>query len=135
MLKLSLAVFFSAAAFLPLAAAQAQEQSGAAPVSDVSQLQEYEDFVIQPLGFSIDHLEDMVVIGPNAKEVGAVEEILVDGKGRVVAISVDIGGFLGVVEHEVVLSLDQVGVQADREKLTVSMTREQLKQLPEWKND
>ncbi|WP_430886901.1 PRC-barrel domain-containing protein [Halomonas gemina] len=41
----------------------------------------------------------MIVIGPNGEEVGKVEEILVNGEGQVVAITVDIGGFLGVVDH------------------------------------
>lgn len=51
-----------------------------------------------------------------------------------VAISVEVGGFLGIFEREVVLTLDQVGVQADRQKLTISMTREEVEQLPVWNN-
>ncbi|MDR5900489.1 PRC-barrel domain-containing protein, partial [Halomonas vilamensis] len=94
--------------------------------------QEYEDYVIPALGLSVDRTDDMIVIGPNAEDVGSVEEVLIDNNGQVVAISVEVGGFLGLLEREVVLPLDQVGVQADRQKLTTPLTRDEIEQLPVW---
>lgn len=132
MLKSLIMVLFSAASLTAFTTAQAQVQNNAIPSNDVSKLQKYENYVIEELGLSIGRTEDMVVIGQNAEEVGNVEEILVDSSGQIVAISVEVGGFLDLFEREVVLRLDQVGVQADRQKLTVSMTREEIEQLPEW---
>lgn len=132
MLKFPIVLFFSATAFLPLAAAQAQDQNGVVSPPDASELQEYEDFVIPQLGLKIGRIENMPVIGPKGAKIGEAEEVLVDSRNQPVAITIEIGGFLGIGEYDVVVSLDKVGVQADREKLTLTMTREQLEQLPEW---
>ncbi|QNI03055.1 PRC-barrel domain-containing protein [Halomonas sp. SH5A2] len=134
MLKPFIAILISAATFLLFTTVHAEEQTNTGQQVDVSELQEYDNFVIQALGLSVERTEGMPVIGPNAEEVGAVEEVLVDSDGQIVAISVEVGGFLGIFEREVVLKLDQVGVQADRQKLTISMTREEVEQLPVWNN-
>ena len=99
-----------------------------------SDLREYEDFVVPRLGVAIDRLEDMDIVGPNGEEIGEVEEILVDGQGRVVAVAAEIGGFLGIGEREVVIGIDQFTVQGDRDALAIAMTREQLEALPQWNN-
>ena len=68
------------------------------------------------------------------ERVGDVNDILVDD-GRVAAIVIGVGGFLGIGEKEVSLKPDQVKrmVHSDGETyFTVNTTKEQLQAAPEY---
>lgn len=68
------------------------------------------------------------------ERVGDVNDILVDG-GRVTAVVVGVGGFLGIGEKEVALNQDQVKrmVHSDGETyFTVNTTKAQLQAAPEY---
>ena len=86
--------------------------------------------MVQSLGVTIDQLEHMDIYGPNGEEIGDVDEVLVDASGQPVAISADVGGFLGLGDKDVVIGLDQV--TKDGDNLKVSMTKEQIEALPEF---
>lgn len=132
------AALLLAAAMQPMTIAQAQQgpepqrPDAAPPALVVSELRELDDVEVPRLGITIDRLEDMDIVGADGEEIGEVEEILVDRDGRIVAVAAEFGGFLGIGEREVVIRLDQLAVQSNREKLVVAMTREQLMALPEW---
>ena len=89
-----------------------------------------ETFVVQPWNLSVGQIEDMDVYGAGGDEIGEVEDVLVDASGKVVGLSVEAGGFLGIGEKDVILSLDQVTLEND--KLVTALTEEQLKDLPRW---
>ena len=89
-----------------------------------------DDVFLQEFGMTVDELEDVDVIGPNGEEIGEVEEALTDANGKLVALSVEAGGFLGIGEKEVVIGLDQVRFEGG--KILTSFTEEQLEALPEW---
>jgi sporulation protein YlmC with PRC-barrel domain len=110
-------------------AAYAQTQS--APTG----LHEAEDdaMIVQPFAISVEALEDMDVYGSAGEEIGEVEDVLVDASGQPVAVTADVGGFLGIGEREVVIGLDQLTHSGDR--LTVGMTKEQIEALPEFADD
>jgi PRC-barrel domain len=91
---------------------------------------EDESVMVQSLGVTIDQLEDMDIYGPNGEEIGDADEVLVDASGQPVAISADVGGFLGLGDKDVVIGLDQV--TKDGDNLKVSMTKEQIEALPEF---
>ncbi|SFR39047.1 Sporulation protein YlmC, PRC-barrel domain family [Marinobacter gudaonensis] len=68
-------------------------------------------------------------------EVGAISDLIIDQDGRVVAIVVGVGGFLGMGEKNVAISWERVtksGTADDRE-LRINQTREELKSAPEYK--
>lgn len=69
------------------------------------------------------------------EEVGAISDLIIDQDGRVVAIVVGVGGFLGMGEKNVAISWDQVTKSgtADEQKLRINQTREGLKSAPEYK--
>jgi sporulation protein YlmC with PRC-barrel domain len=73
------------------------------------------------------------IYGANGEEIGEVYDVLVDASGKPVAVSADVGGFLGVGEKGVVIGLDQA--TADGDHLKVNMTKDQIKALPAYKND
>lgn len=91
---------------------------------------EDDDMIVQPLNVTVDDLEDMDIYTPSDEEVGEIEEVLVDASGQPVAVSADVGGFLGLGDRQVVIGLDQLTKTGDR--LTVAMTKEQIEALPEF---
>jgi sporulation protein YlmC with PRC-barrel domain len=89
--------------------------------------------IVQPFAISVEALEDMDIYGSAGEEIGEVEDVLVDASGQPVAVTADVGGFLGIGEREVVIGLDQLTQAGDR--LTVGMTKEQIEALPEFADD
>jgi hypothetical protein len=77
------------------------------------------------------------VIGNNNEKVGDVNDVLFDQNGRVLAYVIGVGGFLGIGSKDVALapSAFQVQPATDREdlKLRLTMTRDELKNAPEFK--
>lgn len=129
---LSKTAMASAAMVAMLGVAPASAQATGAAVPDISGLVELEDLPIARLGVTVQEIEDMEVVGPDGTEIGEVNEVLVDAGGTVVAVTVEVGGFLGIGESEAVMLIDQLGLSADRDDLVSSLTREQIEALPEW---
>lgn len=98
-------------------------------------LREVEDgkTMVTPFNLSVDDLEDMDIYDAGGNEIAEVEEVLADASGQVVAITAEVGGFLGIGDKEVVLRLDQLQRQNDR--LVTNLTKDQLKALEAWKGD
>jgi sporulation protein YlmC with PRC-barrel domain len=74
------------------------------------------------------------VYNMSGERVGDVNDILVD-EGRVTAIVIGVGGFLGIGEKEVSMTPDQVKrmVHSDGETyFTVNTTKEQLQAAPDY---
>ena len=88
--------------------------------------------VVQPFNRTVDEIEDMNVYGAGGKKIGEVDEVLVDASGKIGAVSVESGGFLGIGDEEVVVMLDQLSLEGDR--FNTSLTKDQLLALPRWKD-
>ena len=74
------------------------------------------------------------VYNMNGERIGDVNDLIVDD-GRVSAIIIGVGGFLGIGEKEVSMSPDQVKrmVHSDGETyFTVNSTKEQLQAAPDY---
>lgn len=68
-------------------------------------------------------------------KIGDVNDILMDQDGKVTAIIIGVGGFLGLGEKQVSMSPDQVKrmVHSDgKTYFTVNATKDQLKAAPEY---
>ena len=77
------------------------------------------------------------VYGPDDKSIGDINDVLIDKDGRVTAVVVGVGGFLGVGEKNVALPFQTLDVQRKNdgstiEKITVSYTKDQLKGAPSF---
>ena len=78
----------------------------------------------------------MDVIGSNNEKIGDVNDILFDRNGRIMAYVIGVGGFLGIGSKDVALAPAAFQVEtADRDevKLKLAMTRDELKNAPEFK--
>jgi|LNFM01.1.fsa_nt_gb sporulation protein YlmC with PRC-barrel domain len=67
--------------------------------------------------------------------IGDVNEILLDKNGKVAAVVIGVGGFLGMGEREVALSFESIQSGRDangNNVLTVNATKDSLKNAPAW---
>ena len=72
--------------------------------------------------------------------VGDINDLVLDKEGKVVAVIVGIGGFLGIGEREVALDYSSLNVKYDPSAMTnagattiqVNATKESLKNAPAW---
>jgi hypothetical protein len=73
------------------------------------------------------------VYGPDNRSIGDINEVLIDKDGRVTAVVVGVGGFLGVGEKNVALpfrALDVARKDGAIDKIIVAYTRNQLNDAP-----
>ena len=84
---------------------------------------------VPALGITVDDLEDMNIYSSDDEKIGEVDDVLVDSSAKPVAVSAEVGGFLGLGEKDVVIDLSQFTKDGDH--LRTSMTKEQIKELPE----
>jgi len=86
--------------------------------------------------FTADELEGMPVYGSEGDRVGEVERIILTQEGEVETIVVDVGGFLGLGEKPVAVSLDQLLAGEDEAngemRLSVNHTEEELESMEAW---
>jgi len=66
--------------------------------------------------------------------VGTVDEVMFDKKGKPSSLKVDVGSFLGVGGKDVAMKASAFKFDSDRKVLITSMTKDQIKKLPEVKS-
>ncbi len=128
------AALLAGAAF-PAAAQQAQSTAAqqvqpTLPRTDMTGWMEYDQLTVEPFGLRARQMDGMDVYGADGDEIGEIEELLVDASGKFVAVVIEVDRYLGLVDREVVVGLDQLQRAGDR--FALNMTEEQLEQLPEW---
>jgi hypothetical protein len=72
----------------------------------------------------------MNVYEPGNREIGDIEDLVIERDGRISAAIVSIGGALGLGERHVALPLSQLSIDGNR--AVTNMTREQLAQAPRF---
>jgi sporulation protein YlmC with PRC-barrel domain len=84
-------------------------------------------------------LADEEVIGKNVvnvmdEEVGTIADLVMDQEKKLVGVVLSVGGFLGVGDKWVAVSVDQIDFPTDEQpaRLLVAVTEEQLKNAPDF---
>lgn len=74
------------------------------------------------------------VQSPEDKKVGDIGEIVLDKSGQVEGVVVDVGGFLGIATHPVLLEWKDVTLasQDGKDRAVVNLTKEKLEQMPAY---
>ena len=85
--------------------------------------------MVEALGMTVDELDGMALYDGTGERIGELDDILVGQDGSTLAASLDIGGFLGLGEKDVVVPLD--GLTRSDDGLTTMMSQEELEALPE----
>ena len=78
------------------------------------------------------------VVNTANETIGDVNEIVLGKDGKVAAVVIGVGGFLGMGEHEVALSFNSIRMSRDSRNnfvLTVNATKDVLKNAPAWRWD
>ncbi|TWG98070.1 sporulation protein YlmC with PRC-barrel domain [Mesorhizobium sp. J18] len=78
-----------------------------------------------------EELVGTAVYGANEESVGEIGDVLLSEDGKVDAILVDVGGFLGIGEKEVAIGMDSLNFMSDADGnlyLYTGLTKEQLEQ-------
>jgi sporulation protein YlmC with PRC-barrel domain len=65
--------------------------------------------------------------------IGEIKSVRIGASGQVDAVIIGVGGFLGLGEREVALDWKDLRIADDGRKVTVAMTKDQLKAMPEYK--
>src|SRR5688572_13811740 len=124
-----LAAFLTAGA----AAAYAQPQQAASPPASATV-----DGKMTPSATA----DTRKLIGRNIKNaegdtIGEIKSIYVNKDGKVDSVMVSVGGFLSVGDREVRIAWSDLRITDNGEKVTVNMTKDELKAKPEYryKND
>ena len=99
----------------------------------------------QPIWYShqADELRVSKLIGTKVvntanETIGDINEIILGKDGKVAAVIVGVGGFLGVGEREVAMSFESIRMSRDSNNnlvLTANTSKDTLKGAPEWRWD
>lgn len=84
---------------------------------------------------SADTLIGTTVYGAGDENVGSIADVIMSTDGQVDAVTVDVGGFLGIGAKRVALDLDNLAFMRDGDgklHLYTSLTKEQLEAQPEY---
>lgn len=76
------------------------------------------------------------VVNSANEKIGDINEIVLGKDGKVAAVIVGVGGFLGIGEREVAVSFNSLQMrrdQNDRLVVVVNATKDVLKSAPEWR--
>ena len=69
------------------------------------------------------------------ESIGSINEVVLGKDGKVAAVVIGVGGFLGMGEREVAVNFDSLRVAQDGNNRTVvslDATKDSLKAAPEW---
>lgn len=84
-----------------------------------------------------DKLEGARVYGPNDEDVGEVNRLILDDNGQVERVVLDVGGFLGVGERQIAVTLDELNIvrtdDGNEFRVYVDANQANLKAQPEYK--
>jgi len=90
------------------------------------------DMMVDALNMTVDQLDDMTLYDATGESIGELDDILMDAATGEMVASLDVGGFLGMGEKDVLISMDELTASDDG--VMTSLTREQLEALPEYED-
>ena len=73
---------------------------------------------------------------PEDKKVGDIGEVVLDKDGKAEGVVVDVGGFLGIATHPVLLNWKDVQItnQDGKASAVVNLTKDKLEQMPAYES-
>lgn len=105
--------------------------------ADATEETEREFVPIMDATFEADNLIGMDVHGAQGEDIGEVGDVLISSDGKVEAVIIDVGGFLGIGEKQVAVSLQNMMVSRadgafDWSVAKVNLTEEELEKHTEF---
>lgn len=75
------------------------------------------------------------VLNTAGEDIGDVNELILSNDGKIRAVIIGVGGFLGMGERDVAVAFDSLKIARDKdndEVITVDASKEALKSAPRW---
>jgi hypothetical protein len=110
---------------------QAKPPAAAAP----SETMQPKWYTLQGSEIRASKLIGTTVVNTANETVGDINEVILGKDGKVAAVVLGIGGFLGMGEREVAVDFSSLKLTQDGNKtvVTINATKDVLKNAPEWK--
>ena len=86
----------------------------------------------QPGQMLASNLMGKSVLGPNNERIGDINDLVLAQDGKVIAVVVGVGGFLGIGEKNVAIPFERVTVAPTGDQVTTQLTRQELEQAPQF---
>jgi hypothetical protein len=83
---------------------------------------------------TVDELEGTDIVDASGDEIGEIDKVVLTQDRRTAHAVVSVGGFLGIGEHHIAVSLDELRPAAD-DKLQLNATKEELKARPKYQSE
>jgi hypothetical protein len=91
----------------------------------------------KPAELTADKLQGARVYGAKDEDVGEINRLVMNDNGQVKLFVLDIGGFLGIGEHEIAVTPDEVNIVRDAKgqdfRIYIDANKDALKAQPEYK--
>jgi hypothetical protein len=84
------------------------------------------------IGMNAKDLGDTDIYGADGKKIGEVNKVLADSSNQIKAVTIDVGGFLGMGAREVVFPLDKLTKGSEAKRLQTALTKAEIEKLDEW---
>lgn len=76
------------------------------------------------------------VVNPEGEFLGKIEDLVIDaGEGRVTAVILSVGGFLGIGEKLIAIPLSAFDYEDEHGRFSLDIGKETLKNAPSFKQD
>jgi sporulation protein YlmC with PRC-barrel domain len=94
-------------------------------------------FTALPTGTTVTNFYKQTVYDPSDNKIGAVDDVLIDKEGRVSAMIIGVGGFLGMGEKDVAIPFSALRASEKNDKwyLVLNTTKDALKTAPGYTYD
>jgi len=73
------------------------------------------------------------LLNASKDKIGTIDSVMLGREGKVQAVIVNVGGFLGLGEKNVAIDWADISVSQDGKTITTALTKDQLKALPEYR--
>lgn len=85
-----------------------------------------------------DMLQGARVYGSNDEDVGEIDRLLLDDEGQVTEAVIDVGGFLGIGEHPIAVTLDEIQILRESDgtdvRVFIDSTQSELEKKPAYQS-
>jgi sporulation protein YlmC with PRC-barrel domain len=125
-------IISAAALAMSLCSAAALAQQPAPPTAGPAEI-----FTRLPTGTTVTNFYKQNVYDPSDNKIGDVDDVLIDKEGRITAMIIGVGGFLGMGEKDVAVPFSSVRASEKNNKwyLVLNTNKEALKTAPGFTYD
>jgi hypothetical protein len=88
--------------------------------------------MVPGLNVTFGDLQRMEIYSTGDKKIGDVDKVLADSTNAIRAITVQVGGFLGIGSREAVIPIDKLQKGNEKDRLVASMSKAEIEALEEW---